>query len=75
MAYNMTETYVQIRSHFSVQAKRKSIIFSKILVNGGRNCSQQRKWRISNWLVCFNPILPGGEVPAPISTFENFLDI
>ena len=67
MVYNMTETYVQ--------AKRKSIIFSKILVNGGCNCSQQRKWRISNWLVCFNPILPGGEVPAPISTFENFLDI
>ena len=53
MVYNMSKTYVLIRSCFSVRAKKKCIIFSKILVNGGRDRGRQRKWRISNRLVCF----------------------
>ena len=32
MVYNMSKTYVQIRSRFSVRAKRKCINFSQITV-------------------------------------------
>ena len=32
MVYNMSKAYVQIRSRFSVQAKRKCINFSQIMV-------------------------------------------
>ena len=32
MVYNMTKAYVQIRSRFSVRAKRKCINFSQITV-------------------------------------------
>ena len=32
MVYNMSKAYVQIRSHFSVRAKRKCINFSQITV-------------------------------------------
>ena len=32
MVYNMSKAYVQIRSHFSVRARRKCINFSQITV-------------------------------------------
>ena len=40
MVYNISKAYVQIRSRFSVRAKRKCISFSQITVDSGNGVFQ-----------------------------------
>ena len=47
MVCNMSKAYVQIRSRFSVRAKRKCINFSQITV--ATTADDSEEWRISNF--------------------------